>query len=460
MLYLISAIPLILIITVVILRRWRTGIILIFVWLLAEDIIRRLIPGQPGQIMLIKDALIFLTYFSFFAVVFIKGKKIWEPSFVFFLFLFVAFSLINVFNPQVPNLLFGVIGLRSYLWYIPLAFLGYYSFSEKEELLKFCRILVYTAIPLFIFAVFQYFFYEIDFALIKPFTTAHDYHSFGWVKEGMVPLVSSVFGIAHRFSRFSMLLFFLGAGLLTIKRGKLLIISTICAFLGVILSNSRSAFVLIIMGIFLFFLFATYIKKDRIFHLWRNNRVKFFTILLVLLLALPIIFLIRDIGLFNISAFYYAFEERIPWVFKEFNRAFFEARFFGAGTGTMSQGLEYVPGGVEWIKYQTEEVRRGFWFETGVGKVLFELGIIGLFLFYLFWGYLFYVMMKKIKKLKNSSLRNLAVAIFIFSLLILIWFSFLHHQVFGDATTLVIFWFFIGMFFSLRKLSNPILPNN
>ncbi|HDH31698.1 MAG TPA: hypothetical protein ENH26_02920 [Candidatus Wolfebacteria bacterium] len=483
MLYLIPIIPLIFLITAVILRRWRTGIVLIFIWLLAEDVIRRLIPGQPGQIMLIKDALIFLTYFSFIAAIAInpvrncisngvKGKKIWKPPFIVFLFLFIAFSLINVFNPQIPNLLFGIIGLRSYLWYIPLAFLGYYMFSSKEKLLKFCRILVYIAIPLFILAAFQYVFYDVDNVLIRPFATSHYYHSFSLVESGKIPLLSSVFGSVHRYARFSMLLFFLGIGLLTIKRnkprtfntiessrlaekpvkvrGKLLIVSTICAFLGITLSGSRSAFALTIIGIVLFFLFAKYIKNNKILHLWRNSRIKIFTAILILLLTLPIIFFARDIGLFNISAFYYAFQERIPWMFDEFIRAFSEAKFFGIGTGTMSQGLEYVPGGAEWIKYQTQEVRQGFWFETGIGKILFELGIIGLIFYYLFWGYLFYKMKEVIKRLKDSLLRSVGVAIFIFSFLILVWFSFLHHQTFGDATTLVVFWFFIGVLFSLK----------
>ena len=467
MLYLIPIIPLIFLITAVILRRWRTGIVLIFIWLLAEDVIRRLIPGQPGQIMLIKDALIFLTYFSFIAAIAInpvrncisngvKGKKIWKPPFIVFLFLFIAFSLINVFNPQIPNLLFGIIGLRSYLWYIPLAFLGYYIFTlsenrfSKEKLLKFCRILVYIAIPLFIFVAFQYTFYDVDNVLIRPFATGHQFHGFSLVESGKIPLLSSVFGSAHRYARFSMLLFFLGIGLLMVKRSKLLLISIFCAFGGIILSGSRSAFVLTIIGIILFFLFAMYKKDGKIFYLRKNIRFKIFILISILLLTLLIVFLLKDLGVFHISAFYYAFQERIPWMFDEFIRAFSEAKFFGIGTGTMSQGLEYVPGGAEWIKYQTQEVRQGFWFETGIGKILFELGIIGLIFYYLFWGYLFYKMKEVIKRLKDSLLRSVGVAIFIFSFLILVWFSFLHHQTFGDATTLVVFWFFIGVLFSLK----------
>ena len=53
------------ILAAVILSRWRLGVILIFVWLLLEDVVRRLIPGQPVEVALAKDVLIALTYFSF-----------------------------------------------------------------------------------------------------------------------------------------------------------------------------------------------------------------------------------------------------------------------------------------------------------------------------------------------------------------------------------------------------------
>lgn len=447
-------IPLFFLITAIILRRWRTGIIFIFIWLLIEDMVRRLISSQPSQIMLVKDILIFLAYCSFFAWIVIKDKKIWQPSFIVPLLLFAGFALINIFNTQAPNLFFGLIGLRSYLWYLPLALLGYYMFDDKERLLKFCRYLVYLSIPLFLFVIVQYIFYNADISILRSLESGHQFHNFTLVESEKIPLLSSVFGTAHRYARFSMLLFFLGIGLLSIRRKKLLIISTISAFLGIILSGSRSAFVLTTAGIFLFIIFATYIKNNQIFHLWRNNRVKSFLLISVLVLAGLMIFVISDLGVFQITAFYYAFQERIPsMLFLEFNRTFIEAKLFGNGTGTMSQGLEYIPGGLGWIQYQTKELRADSWFENGISKIIFELGFIGLILFYLFWGYLFYRIKKEIKKLNFSSSKNLAIGISIFSFLMLIWFSFLHHQTFGDATTLVPLWFFIGILFKLDKLS-------
>ena len=64
MIYLLALISFV-IIAVSIFRRWQFGVYLIFAWLLLEDMIRRFIPGQPVEIMLVKDVLIALTYFSF-----------------------------------------------------------------------------------------------------------------------------------------------------------------------------------------------------------------------------------------------------------------------------------------------------------------------------------------------------------------------------------------------------------
>jgi len=148
-----------LIISFIILRQWRNGIIFIFICIYLEDVIRRIIPGQPPQVMLIKDSLLLITYFAFFVtLVIINNKKpfaLWKPPFLTGFLLFGGWCFVGSFNPNIPNPLFPIIGLRSYLWYAPLFFLGYYMFNSEEKVLRFCRILVYTAIPLFIFSIYH-----------------------------------------------------------------------------------------------------------------------------------------------------------------------------------------------------------------------------------------------------------------------------------------------------------------
>jgi hypothetical protein len=203
------------IMSIIIFHRWRNGIYLIFIWLYIEDIIRRLIPGQPPQVMLIKDSLLLITYFAFFiTLVIINNKKpfaLWKPPFLTGFLLFGGWCFVGSFNPNIPNPLFPIIGLRSYLWYALLFFLGYYMFNSEEKLLRFCRILVYTAIPLFIFSIYQYIFFDKANVLIRPFERAHQIHSFHLVETGAVMKISSFFGTGQRYAMFSMFfLIFMG----------------------------------------------------------------------------------------------------------------------------------------------------------------------------------------------------------------------------------------------------------
>lgn len=453
------------ILTVLIFHKWRLGVVLIFAWLFLEDVIRRLIPGQPQQIMFVKDFLIILTYLSFLLWLIFKNKKIWKPAFGVMLFLFAAYILINVFNLNSPGLLFGLIGLRAYLWYLPLMFLGYYMFDKEEKLLKFCRILAISAIPLLLFVIFQYFFYNTGWPLVRPFGEAVPFHSFQMFINstpisGDMLLFSSVFGVGHRFSRFAMLLFFLGLGLLATKypasskkRKIILMLSVFSAFLGIFLSSARTAFALTLVGAVLFLVFATYRKDTKIHYFWQNKRLLILSLISVALLFLLAFLFLGNRILFQVSVFNDAFKERIPWVFNGFKNALANSQLFGMGTGTWSQGIFNIPGGTDWISRNSELLTTGFRFETGFGRVVFELGIFGAAIFFLFWINLFYQIIKEMRFLKNSNLRNLGLGILIFLLLMIFWFIFVHNQVLGDATTLVILWFFLGVFFGLKKIA-------
>jgi hypothetical protein len=448
-----------------ILSKWRLGVILIFIWLFLEDVIRRLLPGQPQQIMLTKDVLIALTYFSFFLWFSFKNKKIWKPAFGVALFLFAAYVLINIFNLNSPGFLFGLIGLRAYLWYLPLMFLGYYMFDKEEKLLKFCRILVILAIPLFLFVIFQYVFYDSGWPLARPLGEALPYHSFQMFINssrisGDMLLFSSVFGVGHRYSRFAMLLFFLGLGLLATKhpvsskkRKIILITSVFSAFLGIFLSSVRTAFALTCVGGILFLVLATFKKNSKTYYFWQNKRLLVFSLISMVSLFLLAFLLLGNRILFQVSVFNDAFKERIPWVLNGFRGALVNSQLFGMGTGTWSQGVFNIPGGTDWISQNSELITTGFRFETGFGRVIFELGIFGAIIFFLFWASLFYQAKKELKLLQYSNLRNLDLGILLFLFLMIFWFIFVHNQVLGDATTLVVLWFFLGVFFGLSKIA-------
>jgi len=267
--------------------------------------------------------------------------------------------------------------------------------------------------------------------------------------------ISSFFGTGQRFAMFAMFLFFLGIAIcLASKKNKLLLISTLSAFLGVVISGSRGVFVLSVLGFILFFVLTKTMgkrqKKSVYLYLWKGNRIiRFGLVLFVVLIGMLSIYKIGgDIGLFQVSAFYFAIVERIPWFIRHISGVLSNLTWLGYGTGTMSQGVQYIPVGVDWT-YITPQ---GFFLESGVSKIIFELGIFGFFFFYFFWGHLFFRIKKELKIINHTNLKSIGVSIFIFLFCTLIRFSFIHHQVLGDATVLVILWFFIGIVFNLKNL--------
>jgi len=197
-------------------------------------------------------------------------------------------------------------------------------------------------------------------------------------------------------------------------------------------------------------------KKRFSIYLWSDNRIiKVGLALFVVLIGTLSIYKIgSDIGLFQLSA-YSGIKETIPWFFRGVNSLFSNLQWLGYGTGTMSQGLDYIPGGVDW-HYTMLMLRGGISLESGISKIIFELGIIGFIFFYFFWGQLFLRIKKELKIINHTNLESIGVSIFIFLICILIRFSFMHQATLGDAPVLVILWFFVGIIFKLKNIRHTI----
>ncbi|MHC2995250.1 MAG: hypothetical protein IBV53_07110 [Candidatus Atribacteria bacterium] len=451
---------LLVIISFIILRRWRNGIIFIFIWIYLESVIRRLLPGQPHQVMLVKDGLIFLTYFAFFiTLVVINNKKpfsLWKPPFLTGFLLFTGWCVVEAFNPVLPNFLFALIGFRSYLWYVPLLFLGYYMFNNEGKLLRFCRILIYTSIPLTIIAIIQYIFYwGSNSVLIRPLEGSHQFHSFGLLEGSGIKLISSIFRSAAVYSSFSLFLFFLGVGLRfypnnSRKQRFFINISIISAAVGVFISGVRSPMYLLIIGASMY-MFVYSRNSLRI--AWSQLK----SIWLPTIFVLIIIFLIINFGFKDISLYIFHSLDELLWqrtatLLTDMSFAVRYAGVLGLGTGSRSQGLQYIPGGKEWALMGGPE-QKEWGVEGGLAKIWYELGPIGALIFIIFFSQMFFSWLRKVRNLKGTTLFSFGLAICMYLVLIPLW-SIKGHQVFGDATTLVCFWFFMGVLFRLKNFTN------
>jgi len=440
--------------TAAILYRYEYGVMFVFLWLFLGDFLRKLVPGQPSEMILLGDVVLFLTYFSFLAFLAVKKKNVWTPSFTVPLVVLVTLVLVGVFNPSSPGFLVGAVGLRSYLWFIPLMFLGYAMSHNKERVLKFIRVLAYASIPLFLLAAASLFLGDANPIFLKPFVGGHEIHSFN---PGLVVRVSSLFGDAQRYGMISMFLFLLGLGLHSSSRKntverKFLFFATLSAFGGVVISASRSAFVLTVLGFFLFILISRHSHiRDKIAPIFSRKTIrKLFLLGGVLVLILLAAFQLGSgTGLFQLRSVYDVFAERIPQFIDEMEIVLSRITFFGHGTGTMSQGLAQTG---QLSGFLEEQAYTGG--ETGIKKILFELGLFGFVIFYFFWGRLLYTMKVALNKIRDTDLKYIGLAVFIFLILILIRFTFIHHQVLGDTPVLILLWFFIGVFFKFGKLGS------
>ncbi len=440
-----------------VLSRWRTGIIIVFIWLYFEDVVRRLLPGQPPEVKLITDGLVLILYLSFLAATTVQRAGVsssWRPPFLTGLIVFLCVSVIGALNPHSPGTLFSLLGFRSYFWYLPFVFLGYSMFTEDRALEKFCRALVSTSIPLTLLAIVQFLFFESESPLIKPLEGGIPYHSFSLVEGPGVPSISSVFGSGARYSRFSLLLFLLGlalwAGRPPEERKPMLLLATASAAVGVLISGSRTAMYLLPVA-FGWFALAVSIGGGRRFV------KRYLRQLPVIGIAGVVAFLAVFRWLPDIKVwFVYSLPEihaRLGlWTPGDIASAIARGGLFGNGLGSMSQGLQYVAGGAEWTEHQ-RMLGGGESLESGVGKLIFELGLAGVVAFYAFIARVFLTCRGEIASHGEGFRRAIVVSSWIYLGCLVFWFSLVHHQVFGDATTLIPLWFFIGVAFGLRRFS-------
>jgi len=135
---------------------WRRHLIpAIFAYVCVEGFLSLLFRQYKASLLL-KDFLIVIAYVSFIM------EMVSKQRFVFFRGILVPMGVIallaiaQVFNPALPNVLVGVVGFKILCFYMPLVFLGYYCFSNMQEIRKFLLLLLVFSIPVGMMAIWQY----------------------------------------------------------------------------------------------------------------------------------------------------------------------------------------------------------------------------------------------------------------------------------------------------------------
>ena len=103
-------------ITVSILKNWRAGFYVFLIWLLFEDLIRKYM-GNDMRIYFAKDYLALITYISILVAISHRRADLFRPRFLFFFSLFFWIAVLQVFNPEIPSVWYGLLGLKLYFYY-------------------------------------------------------------------------------------------------------------------------------------------------------------------------------------------------------------------------------------------------------------------------------------------------------------------------------------------------------
>lgn len=437
---------------------WRTGVIMVFVALLAEDVIRRQFSayGLLPEVTLIKDAALLLTYLSFLGNVILRERRsLVSFGFPFWIGLVILLTVAGVatLTSQAATPLAALLGTRGLFWYVPLALLGYEMFRQEAQLATFTRRLVYLAIPLALFAAFQFVFADtINSPLMRPLEGTVASRQFVFEDEAAnVSRATAVFGSPLRLGGFALLLFLLGLALLhaEAKHRFWTVLAIGAAALGVLLSGQRAAMFLLPLAL-LWFLLRWRSKWSAADGRHLFLRRVGLAILPVLVVLIPLGF-ITEMRVWLLGSIPHLSERTVGWLPQDI-RAGMSVGWTGLGFGIYSPGVQHI-GVVRPLDGPYVPS-----IESGISRLWVEMGVLGVIAFYVFTLQTLFGLRQMFVNHAPAEplIQALRVAIYVYLGCILIWFSFVHQAVFSDATVQIPFWFFAGIAFR-RWETDPVI---
>ena len=451
------------IVAAMILRNWRTGFYLFFVWMLFEDLFRKYM-GNGLLLFFGKDILAALVYISFFAAVRKGREKRFRAPFLLFLSFFFLLGVLQVFNQNSPHILYGLLGFKTYFYYIPFMYVGYALIRDDEDLRKF---LVLNAALCGLIAALGIAQAILGNSFLNPTKLAPELQDLGNLEKStqtnqIFNLPDSVFVSSGRFEFFLILAFILALGtggylLVGNLRGRKVVFLAI-GIVGVatLLSGSRGAFMFVIIsalalgGGFLWGAPWRQRQAHRMIKAIRGSVIFGATGLILILFLFP-----KEAG----SRIEYYTETLLPgsstyqlgnrtWDYPIQNLlAVFDGRnwLLGNGIGTASLGGQYV------AKF-TGTPLLDLWVEEGYGVLIVEMGIIAPFLWILWTAALLYYGWGVVRRVRQTRFFPIAFAIFWFGFLLLYPMTYGGLSAYQNYINNAYLWLLVGVLFRLPEI--------
>jgi len=453
-----------------ILNDWRSGVLVFLIWLLFEDLARKYL-GNSLIVYFAKDFLVAIAYVSFYFAKRRGGVDFFKPPFLVPLGIFAAFSFVEVFNTFSPNIMFGLLGMKLYLYYVPLMFLGYAMLKRPADLDRLLKVSLVAGIVISGLGIAQS---VLGVGFLTPEdTTAEIYElshlvRYSPVTHQAVFAPSSVFVSAGRFSWYLILLWILAMG----AQGYLLLSRKPGAKYGfwgigvvtvaVMITGTRTPFVFVIGSAFV--MSAAFLWGAP----WRwgqgHRMVK----------ALRRGFLIGGLGLILmvdvfptvIGGNWSFFTETLSvngegselvnrtWDYPVQNLvgAFQEGNLLsGHGTGMSSLGMQYVA-------HFLNQPLPPYNVESGYGALIVEMGIFGPILWFLWVSVLLWQGWKIVRNLRETVYFPLGFAIWWYAVVDLVLLMYFGIQFYQNFVNNAYLWLLTGVLYRLPTLAQMPQP--
>ena len=446
-----------------ILRSWRSGFYLFLVWMLFEDMARKYM-GNNLALLFGKDVLLLLVYVSFFRDVRLGRAKSFRPPFLLFLGLFFWFAFLQVFNPNSPGVLYGLLGMKTDFYYLPLMFVAYGLIQTDQDLRKFLIVNIVVAGVIGGLGVAQAI---LGNSFLNPAVLAPELQDLGDLSKvsplsGQVfNLPTSVFVSAGRFATYLIVAFVFAMGtaaylILHTKQYRKLVFAVLAIVaVACVLSGSRTAVGFVASSTFV--LFAGFLwgapwrqqQGHRLVRVLRRSSIAGALGLAALFLIFPeqagsrIAFYSETLN--PESSAYQGTGRAWDYPIENMERALANPHWIiGNGTGTASLGWQYV--------YRFVGERPQYGVEAGFGTMILEMGILGPLLWILWTCAMLYYLWKVVRSLRETRFFPLGFAFFWYAVLLFYPLTFLSIAVYDNFVCNIYLWIFAGVVFRLPQL--------
>jgi len=426
-------------------KHWRQAVQFAMVLLVLEGAVRKwLLPGAQDLVYFAKDGVLLAAYVGYLTSHDRGVLRSPVPQALTVLIGFGAFwSLLEVFNPALPNILVGLFGFKAYFLYVPLLWVVPATFRTRAELWRFLYYYALIAIPMGLFALVQF----ASPASSSLNTYARDSQAGAISTFGTSTYVrvtgtfSYITGfVSYLFASALIILTLLWTSVWKLKSYIGLYAALGLTLIGMLASGSRAP---VLMFAVTFPLFAWLAAVRDSGSLRAVSRVLALTAIVGGLVAY---------GASNaVSAFYGRAAassdtmSRVLTPLEEPYRVATEAGTFGIGIGATHQAAAALVHGVSratWL--------RGYRIEAETGRVMLELGIPGFLLIYGSRIFMIFFAFQQAMTLKDRFCRMVAICALLF---------FAVHLPTGivfNVTAAVYYWFMGGLLFLAMRLERGI----